>query len=122
MVSFKSTLFALALAAVASAKCVASERGKGWEFYVFADENCDYSGTYEEFWGSANPIDMICHNISNNMDVHSFAFTSDSHGITMFSGTNCGGSVLGYSDGNWFDDSVSSAGSKMQSFQPVLIK
>ncbi|KIJ62109.1 hypothetical protein HYDPIDRAFT_42145 [Hydnomerulius pinastri MD-312] len=110
MVSFKSTLFALALAAIASAKCVASERGKGWEFYVFEDENCSYSGKYEEFWGDADPIDMLCHNLSENLpSVHSFSFTSDLHGI-------------GSSGGNWFDNSVSTAGSKMKSFQIGLFK
>ncbi|KIJ67124.1 hypothetical protein HYDPIDRAFT_38545 [Hydnomerulius pinastri MD-312] len=108
MVSFKSALFALALAA---------------EFYVFEDENCDYSGKYEELWGTDGLIDTQCHNLSENLpSVHSFAFTSDISGITMYPDRDCQGDYLGYSGGNWFDNSVSSAGSKMKSFMSSLIK
>ncbi|KIJ57856.1 hypothetical protein HYDPIDRAFT_120259 [Hydnomerulius pinastri MD-312] len=123
MVSFKSTFFALALAVVASASCVASQRGDGWEFYVFEDEDCNYSGTYEEFWGDAGPIDMLCHNLSENLSaVHSFAYTSDLHTLNVYSERDCDGSLLGHSGGNWFENSVSSAGSKMKSFQIGLFK
>ncbi|KIJ64461.1 hypothetical protein HYDPIDRAFT_111788 [Hydnomerulius pinastri MD-312] len=114
---------ALAFAAAASA-CDYSQRGDGFEMYVYAETSCGTADGYEQFWGSGdNPL-CDCYNFNSQMNdnVKSFTFTaSSSHSINIYKDANCDGTVLGSFTGNYIDKTVSSAGQAMSSFDICLI-
>ncbi|KIJ66061.1 hypothetical protein HYDPIDRAFT_27261 [Hydnomerulius pinastri MD-312] len=124
MVSKSVITSTLALFAASALGCSYSNRGDGFEMYVYADTDCGTSNGYEQFWGSGdNPL-CDCYDLNSTLNdkVKSFTFTaSSSHSIGIFENAGCSGSSLGHSTGEWMDTSVSSAGQKMSSFQICLI-
>ncbi|KIJ63148.1 hypothetical protein HYDPIDRAFT_29838 [Hydnomerulius pinastri MD-312] len=123
MVSAKSTAVACMAFAAAVSACNYSNRGDGFEMYVYAETDCGTGSGYEQFYGSGDNILCDCYNLSSalNDKVKSFTYTASTrHELTVYENADCGGSVLGDSAGNWMDTSVSSSGQKMSSFSICL--
>ncbi|KIJ63145.1 hypothetical protein HYDPIDRAFT_113721, partial [Hydnomerulius pinastri MD-312] len=110
---------AVGLAASVSA-CSYSNRGDGFEMYVYGETSCGTGNHYEQFYGSGLNPDCDCYNFASAMNdnMKSFTFTASTyHLVKLFENADCGGSSLGSSVGNWMDTSVSASGQKTSSFQ-----
>ncbi|KIJ67045.1 hypothetical protein HYDPIDRAFT_38480 [Hydnomerulius pinastri MD-312] len=123
MFSKTLALATLALFAGSALGCGYSQRGDGFEMYVYADTNCGTGSGYEQFYGAGdNPL-CDCYNLSSSLNdkVKSFTYTaSDSHQINLYKDANCKGTSLGRSVGSWMDPTVSSAGQALSSFEICL--
>ncbi|KIJ63150.1 hypothetical protein HYDPIDRAFT_41409 [Hydnomerulius pinastri MD-312] len=115
-------LITTAFAAAVSA-CSYSNRGDGFEMYVYAETDCGTGSGYEQFYGSGDSLSCDCYNLSSSLNdnVKSFTYTASTrHSINIYKDAHCAGDLLGTSVGNWMDTSVSSAGQAMSSFNICL--
>ncbi|KIJ67123.1 hypothetical protein HYDPIDRAFT_109142 [Hydnomerulius pinastri MD-312] len=123
MVSKSLVLGTLAVFATSALGCGYSQRGDGFEMYVYADTNCATDKGYEQFYGHGDNPACDCYNLGSKLNdkVKSFTYTaSDSHQIWLYKDANCKGTDLGRSVGSWMDKEVSSAGQGMSSFKICL--
>lgn len=101
----------------AEATCVYnSDTTHKWTVELYALTNCvRSSGGYLQYWGTN---ECRCFNIGSALNdrVNSFVFTSGNKRVDFYQDTNCGGTRLGYSQGNWIKNPTSANGRTMSSF------
>ncbi|KIJ63120.1 hypothetical protein HYDPIDRAFT_41381 [Hydnomerulius pinastri MD-312] len=121
--SFQKVALATLAAVAAVSACSYSNRGDGFEMYIYAETGCGTGSGYEQFWGSGDNPTCDCYSFASAMNdkMKSFTFTaSEHHTMELYQNENCEGTVLGTTVGNWMVTSVSSEGQKASSFDVCL--
>ncbi|KAH7926075.1 hypothetical protein BV22DRAFT_383483 [Leucogyrophana mollusca] len=119
----KTTLLGIAavaglVSAGSDGACTYTDLKEGFDLYVYNDHYC-YTGTHDFIYAGEPSGCYGCTNFHSGLagDLQSFVFTTkQKYRLTLYSSTDCHGTVLGNKTGEWMDPVVSSNGQKAHSF------